>query len=383
MTLSMDLIRDLAVRRPGTPVLSVYVRTDPRDPANTATPPGWLVELRNGLREVSRTVEEADARGQRLALRDLRERVERELVALRPAERGRGLAWFVTADGALDQRFTLQLPPHGTLVRWDDYPFVSPLADVADQGRPTGLVLASAEAIRLLHWRDARVAEPARSLYEIQGGEWRDYDAYVGHPGRSPAGMHVAEFDQRLDEWRRRFLRSTAEAVARQLTGLGWDRIVLAGERRVTDAFLEQLPEPVPGRVIAAVEANLIWEEHTAVADRLEGTLDQARSAEGRALVEKALAGALAGGAAAIGWPEVIGSLVNHRVSHLIVGADATPDPALLDPRTQAALGWPSRPMLVERAVEQAVISGAEISMLPADTAELARAGGAAALLRY
>ena len=383
MTLSMDLIRDLAVRRPGTPVLSVYVRTDPRDPANTATPPGWLVELRNGLREVSRTVEEADARGQRLALRDLRERVEREIVALRPAERGRGLAWFVTADAALDQRFTLQLPPHGTLVRWDDYPFVSPLADVADRGRPAGLVLASAEAIRLLHWQDGRVAEPARSLYEIQRGEWRDYDAYVGHPGRSPAGMHVAEFDQRLDEWRRRFLRSTAEAVARQLTGLGWDRILLAGERRVTDAFLEQLPEPVPGRVIAVVEANLVWEEHTAVADRLEGTLDEARSAEARALVEKALGDALAGGAAAIGWPEVIGSLVNHRVSHLIVGADATPDPALLDPRTQAALGRPSRPMLVERAVEQAVISGAEISMLPADTAELARAGGAAALLRY
>jgi hypothetical protein len=383
VTLSMDLIRDLAVRRPGTPVLSVYVRTDPRDPANTATPPGWLVELRNGLREVSRTVEEADARGQRLALRDLRERVEREIVALRPAERGRGLAWFVTADAALDQRFTLQLPPHGTLVRWDDYPFVSPLADVADRGRPAGIVLASAEAIRLLHWQDGRVAEPARSLYEIQRGEWRDYDAYVGHPGRSPAGMHVAEFDQRLDEWRRRFLRSTAEAVARQLTGLGWDRILLAGERRVTDAFLEQLPEPVPGRVVAVVEANLIWEEHTAVADRLEGTLDEARSAEARALVEKALGGALAGGAAAIGWPEVIGSLVNHRVSHLIVGADATPDPALLGPRTQAALGRPSRPMLVERAVEQAVISGAEITVLPADTAELARAGGAAAFLRY
>ena len=382
MTLSMDLIRDLAVRRPGTPVLSVYVRTDPRDPANTATPPGWLVELRNGLREVSRTVEEADARGQRLALRDLRERVEREIVALRPAERGRGLAWFVTADAALDQRFTLQLPPHGTLVRWDDYPFVSPLADVADRGL-AGIVLASAEAIRLLHWQDGRVAEPARSLYEIQRGEWRDYDAYVGHPGRSPAGMHVAEFDQRLDEWRRRFLRSTAEAVARQLTGLGWDRILLAGERRVTDAFLEQLPEPVPGRVVAVVEANLIWEEHTAVADRLEGTLDEARSAEARALVEKALGGALAGGAAAIGWPEVIGSLVNHRVSHLIVGADATPDPALLGPRTQAALGLAVPPDAGRARSEPAVISGAEITVLPADTAELARAGGAAAFLRY
>lgn len=41
---SVDLIRDLALRCPDTPVLSVYVRTDPRDPANTAAVPGWLVE---------------------------------------------------------------------------------------------------------------------------------------------------------------------------------------------------------------------------------------------------------------------------------------------------------------------------------------------------
>ena len=55
---SADLIRDLALRRPGAPVLSVYVRTDPRDPANTAAVPGWLMELRNCLREVSREVEQ-------------------------------------------------------------------------------------------------------------------------------------------------------------------------------------------------------------------------------------------------------------------------------------------------------------------------------------
>ena len=68
---------------------------------------------------------------------------------------------------------------------------------------------------------------------------------------------------------------------------------------------------------------------------------------------------------------------------HLIVGEDAAPDPAVLDAHTQAALGWPSREMLAERAVEQAVISGAEVTVLPADTPELVRAGGAAAILRY
>ena len=92
---------------------------------------------------------------------------------------------------------------------------------------------------------------------------------------------------------------------------------------------------------------------------------------------------AFAGGEAAIGWPEVADSLVQHRVGHLIVGIDAALDPAVLGPRTQAALGWPSPRMLVERAVEQAVIAGAEVTVLPADTPELVRAGGAAATLRY
>ena len=55
----------------------------------------------------------------------------------------------------------------------------------------------------------------------------------------------------------------------------------------------------------------------------------------------------------------------------------------MLGPYAKAALGWPAPQMLVERAVEQAVISGAEVIVLPADTPELVRAGGTAAILRY
>jgi hypothetical protein len=381
--LSMDLILDLALRRPGTPVLSVYVRTDPRDPANTAAVSGWLVELRNSLRELGREVDLRESREQRMAFRDLRERVERDVLALAPADRGRGLAWFRTAGGALDHRFTLQLPPAKTMARWDDRPYVSPLADVAERGRPAGLVLVSAEAVRLLHWQDGRVSEPARSLYEIEPGQWRDYDAYAGYPGRSPAGLHVAEFDQRVAEWRQRFLRSTAQAVAAQVADLGWHRILLAGEPRVTAPFLQQLPEPARGQVAATVDANLIWEDHAAVAERLDDALRDATLRQARALADETIRRAYAGGDAAIGWPEVTDSLVHHRAGHLIVGADADVDPAVLGPQTQAALGWPSPQMLIERAVEQAVISGAEVTVLPADTPELVRAGGAVAILRY
>jgi hypothetical protein len=379
----MELVRDLAVRSPGTRVLSVYVRTDPRDPANTSAVPGWLVEMRNGLREVSQEADRDDSRDHRMAYRDLRGRAERDVLGLPPAERGRGLAWFLTADDSLDQRFTLQLPPTRTLVRWDDRPFVSPLVAVADRGRPTGLVLVSAEAIRLLHWQDGLVTEPAQSLYEIEVNSWRDYDAYVGHPSRSSAHMHVAEFDQRVKEWRQRFLRTTAQAVAGQVDALAWARIVLVGDPRVTEPFAQELPETTAGRIVGTVDANLIWEEHGAVAERLDQTLRDANVQQDVALAREAISRSFPGGGAAIGWPAVLDSLVDHRVQHLIAGDESTPDPDALAPHTSAALGWPTRPMLAERAVEQAVISGADVSLLPEGTPEVVQADGACALLRY
>ena len=36
----------------------------------------------------------------------------------------------------------------------------APRIDVVDRGRPTGLVLVSAEAVRLLHWQAGRVEQP-------------------------------------------------------------------------------------------------------------------------------------------------------------------------------------------------------------------------------
>ncbi|HEU5387678.1 MAG TPA: hypothetical protein VFV73_17415, partial [Streptosporangiaceae bacterium] len=168
-----------------------------------------------------------------------------------------------------------------------------------------------------------------------------------------------------------------------QVAGLGWHRILLAGQPQVTGPFLQQLPESAAAQVAATVDANLIWEDHAAVAERLDGAIRDAGLQQSRALADEAVSLAYAGGDAAIGWPEVADSLVRHRVDHLIVAADAVLDPAVLGPHTQAALGWPSPQMLVERAVEQAVISGAEVTVLPADAPELVRAGGAAAILRY
>jgi hypothetical protein len=380
---SIEMVRELATLEPGVPVLSLHIRTDPRDPANTAATPKWLVELRNRLREVADAANEQEPRGQRLARRELSARAESEVLELSPRERARGLAWFITSDGAVNRRFTLQLPPRATLARWDDRPFVSPLVDVVDRGRPTGLVLVSAEAIRLLHWQAGRVEQPEQSLYELEPGQWRDYDAYVGHPGRTPAGMHVATFDQRIEEWRQRFLTEAAVAIGLRVTEFGWHRVLLAGDKPVIDGFADRLPDTVRERVIDVINANVLWEEPAAVADRFENALDEAWRRDTHKIINRAIEAAFEGGKGALGWTEVLDSLVQHRVEHLVLAVDATTDPETLPPHVSDALGKPSAGMVVERAVEHAVASGAAVTAMPDDAERLLSVGGVVATLRY
>ena len=147
--------------------------------------------------------------------------------------------------------------------------------DVVDRGRPTGLVLVSVEAVRLLHWEAGLVQEPEQSLYELEPDHRRNYDAYVGHSGRTPAGMHVATFDC-IEEWRQRFLAEAAIAIGKRVAEFGWQRVLLAGYKPVLDGFADRLPDPVREQVIVAVDANVLWEEPAADADRLDDALDQA-----------------------------------------------------------------------------------------------------------
>lgn len=382
MTVTTDLIRELALLEPGSPVLSVHLQTDPRDPANTAKTPRWLVALRNGLRDASRTVEESVSRDERLALTGLLERAETELLSLDASERGRGIAWFVTADGSLNQRLTLQLPPREETVRLDTRPFISPLVDVADRGRPTGLILISAEAMRLVHWEGGLAEEPERSLYEFELGEWRDYSTYaMTNPG-SP-NIHIDTAERRIEEWRRRFLREAAATLAGRLDELGWDRFFVVGERRAADGLVAALPTSARDLIAAQINANILWEEPSAVAERLEADLEAVWVREARALASSAVEAAQAGGPAAIGWLDVLDGLIQRRVRHLVLASGRAPDPETLPAHTLEMLGWPSRDFLVERAIEHAVGGDAGVTALPEEASGMLADVGAAATLRY
>lgn len=159
--------------------------------------------------------------------------------------------------------------------------------------------------------------------------------------------------------------------------------MLLAGDKPVVGGFADRLPDTVRERVTGVVNANVLWEEPAAVADRLENALDEAWRREAHRLVDRAIQAAFQGGKGALGWAEVLDSLVQHRAEHLVFAVDASPDPETLPPHISDALGRPSAGMLVERAVEHAVASGADVTAVPDDAGSLVRVGGVVATLRY
>ena len=363
--------------------MSVYARTDPRDPSNTSSTPGWQVALRNGLAAVGERLEAGDDRADRLAFRELRERIELELTDLEAAERGRSVAWFIDADGGGSERFALQLPLREDVVVWDAKPFVSPLVDIADRGAPTGIVLVSGDLVRLMQIEQAEPSEPENSIFELELGDWRPFGGTAaGSPGRGvQTTSHQESYEARVDAQRDQLFATAAAETGKRLEQLGWERIVIVSETQVSARFRAALPPILSERVIAESDLNLAGEHPTTIVEALEPLIDDAWLTRAGALADLARERTQAGGAGAVGALESLTALAAGRVEHLILDPNA--DFTVAAEMVPENIGGPAE-LLGERAVEAAIATGAQVTALAtSDSAALTEAGGIAALLRY
>ncbi len=380
--LTHEVLEDLAKAEPRRLVISVHARTDPRDPANTSATPAWLIELRTGLRAISEQLENGDDRESRLAFRELRPRIEKELVALTPHERARSVAWILDADRTLG-RFSLQLPLRRGRTVADTKPFVSPLVDVADRGAPVGVVLVGSDLIRILQIEQAEPSEPENSTFELSLGDWRPFG---GSAGGSPARgrqttSHEEHYRARVEKQRDRLFETGAKETAMRLETLGWERLVVIAEGQIASQFRHALPVPVRERVVAEADLNLVGDELNVIAETVEPLIEDAWQERTEALARLVTDRAKSGGAATLGPQETLGALAEGRVDHLVLDPDHDFSSAarMIPP----SIGGPSH-MLGERAVETAIATSARVTSMSTEaSAALRDADGMAALLRY
>lgn len=377
-----DTLTELTTARPDSPVVSLYLDTDPRKPENNSDTPAWLVELRNGLREVGEAIEAEGDRDTVLAWRDVSDEIEAEIRELTPAQRGRSLALFRTVDGSYSHRVTSQLSLEASQARWDAHPYIAPLVELLDRGRPVAVVLIDNDEMSVLRWWDGRIVDGTETGVES------DLDAWRSARGGSEGGhlprlrTHEQQVEARSDEHSRRFLADAAAQLAQALPDLEAESIVIAHAPGSLTPFVEALPADVADRVVKTIEAQITGEDAASVGERLADDLAEVARTRGAKVAADALAAAaMTDGNGVSGADAVLRALAEHRVDRLAITPDLTLGPGDVGAEAASFLKGVDEDLLVERVLEQAAETGASVTVV--EDEELARAGGIAALTRW
>ncbi len=375
---TLDALHDLAAAAAPGPTVSLFLDTDPREPANTAQTPAWLVAARNGLRDVTDLLEAGDDRDARLRWRELRATLQDELEAIAPAERGRGLVRIVALDGSLDHRDVLQVRLRDTTVTLADRPVIAPLAEALDHSRPIGVVLVSGERVRLVHWAHGVVDEAGEQVFDVDDEHWRPYRGPARGTRDAGGATHAEHLEARVEEHRERFLAGAARATAQRLQERRWERIVIAGEAPIVARFRHVLPESVAELVVAELPVIAVDAPEGEIADRLEPAVQELHQ-RGAIAAAEALIGAER---SASGPAAVLAALAQRQVEHLVIDPYHQPaDGPLPDvARELADAGVP----LPERAIEAAIAADARVTTLDLTASPaLQAADGMLATLRW
>lgn len=378
--LDFDGVWELSQRTDKLGVLSVSLYADPsRDPNLQAA----AIDVKNRFRELQRRVAADNGGATGAALERLWPRVA-ELAD--PAAPGRSRILFAALDSDWALQFQSALPV-ATRVVLDDHPFIHPLLELLDEGRPAGIVLVSAEEARLFEWRVGSLQLLSRIEEQyVQASHER-----AGHIGGGPSGQyHTPMREQRQSREQdraHRFLDQVTAVAAGLAAERGWERILVSGGDRWTEPTVAKFPQALRDRVF--VDTRVLSGLDTPALQAAVADWAQEQHAEWeRQLLESVCDGP----GAALGLSEVAAALNAGRVAHLVydpkvrytgtVGADG----ALYAGDEVGPDGQPGAPesRLTERLVERALKTGARISPIEgAADGRLRDAAGIAAVLRW
>jgi hypothetical protein len=272
----------------------------------------------------------------------------------------------------------------------DDGPFIHPLLELLDEGRPAGVVLAAPTDARLMEWR-LGVLRPLSRLEAEQIEAPHDRSGPIGGGPSGRFGAPVREQRQaRENDLADRFALRVAAGAAQFAVERRWERILVSGGERLTKQLVASFPEPLRRLVISDVRV-LGGLDRSALSAAVTERLHDAHDEHEAQLVTRLRDVGFAG-TGVFGLSEVAAALNSGRVAHLVydpevryvgsIGADG----ALYGGDEVAVPNEPGtpEPRLTERLVERALQTGARVSPIEgAAEGVLQDAAGIAALLRW
>jgi hypothetical protein len=370
-------------------VLSIYID------AHSGTPDlgsrGWAIELDNRLGELERRIADNGTPELGDALRQALGRnaplLERQID---PRSSGRGRALFAWLGRSQVTSFSSQMRLPNRVVL-DASPFVHPLLELLDIGRPAGVALTAGDRVVLLDWRLGELRTLARIAPEAPDPDGQQPGPVANNAARGQQITPGRELRARRERERRRRLLVRAAAKAGRLADeRGWGQILVSGDERLTTAFIEELPDRHRDRAIR--DPRLLAGAAPSRLGDLVGDRFAAKRAQRNLELIRRACDATFGPGAALGLSEVVAALNEARVAHLIYDPDVRYQGAMdadgwlyVESETPAGgVGTLAEPRLTERLVERCLDTAARVTPIPAAAAgPLAYADGIAALLRW
>jgi release factor family 2 len=293
------------------------------------------------------------------------------------------LAAFATVDGTV--RYERRLVSAG---QPDVAGYVAPAPVIpllaAEQERPPYLVVV--------------IDRAGADLSGSRGGEAPVHTWSVAGPDdeierNAPGGWSQPRYQRRAeDSWKHNAKRVAAEAAAR-IAELGAQVLVISGDVRAVQLLSDMLPSD-PGLLIGHLTGSRALDGSQAGrADAVTRVLHDAAFAQTRQLLDRFRAHLDPGGLAVDGAAATLAALASGRVATLLVAdppEDAArawfgPDVTDIYPNHRAAAAS-DRPVrrgrLADVAIRAAVLSDAQVRIVPADMA-CAPADGIGAICRY
>jgi Bacterial archaeo-eukaryotic release factor family 10/eRF1 domain 3 len=375
---SQEAPAELLEWRPKHGVISLYISIDPGDRSN-----GWRTAVRNGLSEAAGGENGAADHETRLALRETAARLEHVLEEERKGEH-RGLLGFVEVSRheGEERWYATQIPPRRTEVLLGPVPRLRPLLALLDDGAPIGVAVVSSERVRLFDWRLGQAEQLHDWELEYFGEDWRERKAQRPRDpahGEAVSASGRDQYEQRMEDTRERFADQTGGLARAEARKHGWRRTLVFGDERYASKFAAGFGD---GPDLAHVEeSDLIGEPAARIERRVEELLPGLNRARETSLIDRIKEAAYAEGRSSLGVQETLQALEEGRVEHLVY--DARRDYSEIEHELGREPGSDGLP-LIERMVELALSTGAEITPVEGESAEgLAEQGGVAALLRY
>jgi hypothetical protein len=381
-------LRELIGWDAGLGVVSVYLEIDPGDRGGA-----WRIGLRDQLDEIAETAREQDDRELRAALGATIEHI-RERHAPEAPPSGRVQIGFVQVSPkpgreGREEWYAAQYPVEPTRVAYGRRPFLRPLMEILDGGRPRAIAAISTERVRLFEWRLGTIEELAERELELLALDWRERKSPQVRDPSSGQGVSSAgrdQYGQRMEENRKRFLKESGSRASREVSEEARREVLCFGDPQHCEAFLSGWDQQPQRRAVD--NHDLIAEPAHAIGERATQKLAELDRERADELAERATSAALsANGAGALGPSGTTRALIRGQVEHLLIEAERSLDTDALEPdvlrELESATPRPGA-RLDEWMVEEAVLTDAAVTTLRDDAAgRLAEHAGVGAILRY